>query len=106
MQSLCEQAGNDAGQCGDQAVTSARLRGREAIVHDDDIAGCRPLEHTIHKFHWWRVLHIPDRVAIADQANSALAQAARNQWILVRSEESRVGKECVSTCRSRLSPYN
>src|SRR3546814_19140050 len=24
---------------------------------------------------------------------------------LVRSEESRVGKECVSTCRSRWSPY-
>src|SRR3546814_11569343 len=25
---------------------------------------------------------------------------------LARSEESRVGKECVSTCRSRWSPYN
>src|SRR3546814_3165048 len=24
---------------------------------------------------------------------------------LLRSEERRVGKECVSTCRSRLSPY-
>src|SRR3546814_3070526 len=24
---------------------------------------------------------------------------------LIRSEERRVGKECVSTCRSRLSPY-
>src|SRR3546814_12481755 len=24
----------------------------------------------------------------------------------VRSEERRVGKECVSTCRSRWSPYN
>src|SRR3546814_16656399 len=29
------------------------------------------------------------------------AQLARN----VRSEERRVGKECVSTCRSRWSPY-
>src|SRR3546814_15612478 len=26
--------------------------------------------------------------------------------ILNRSEERRVGKECVSTCRSRWSPYN
>src|SRR3546814_15156408 len=26
--------------------------------------------------------------------------------ILVRSEERRVGKECVSTCRSRWSPYH
>src|SRR3546814_15798300 len=25
---------------------------------------------------------------------------------LTRSEERRVGKECVSTCRSRWSPYN
>src|SRR3546814_11561364 len=28
-------------------------------------------------------------------------------WIvMVRSEERRVGKECVSTCRSRWSPYH
>src|SRR3546814_3285549 len=28
-------------------------------------------------------------------------------WILLpRSEERRVGKECVSTCRSRWSPYH
>src|SRR3546814_17388432 len=26
--------------------------------------------------------------------------------VAVRSEESRVGKECVSTCRSRWSPYH
>src|SRR3546814_14092243 len=26
--------------------------------------------------------------------------------IVYRSEERRVGKECVSTCRSRWSPYN
>src|SRR3546814_1317282 len=28
------------------------------------------------------------------------------QTILARSEERRVGKECVSTCRSRWSPYH
>src|SRR3546814_13738314 len=28
------------------------------------------------------------------------------QGQLVRSEERRVGKECVSTCRSRWSPYH
>src|SRR3546814_14960023 len=27
-------------------------------------------------------------------------------WQLFRSEERRVGKECVSTCRSRWSPYH
>src|SRR3546814_13720894 len=38
-----------------------------------------------------------------------LASVARREYGLVatlRSEERRVGKECVSTCRSRWSPYN
>src|SRR3546814_2017889 len=30
----------------------------------------------------------------------------RHAVILKRSEERRVGKECVSTCRSRWSPYH
>src|SRR3546814_4768833 len=29
-----------------------------------------------------------------------------SRWIGLRSEERRVGKECVSTCRSRWSPYH
>src|SRR3546814_1656039 len=29
-----------------------------------------------------------------------------NKWGYFRSEERRVGKECVSTCRSRCSPYH
>src|SRR3546814_12605814 len=33
-----------------------------------------------------------------------LVQSKRGEWH-VRSEERRVGKECVSTCRSRWSPY-
>src|SRR3546814_11407413 len=40
--------------------------------------------------------HSPDRIGIdilADQID-------------IRSEERRVGKECVSTCRSRWSPYH
>src|SRR3546814_13930022 len=28
------------------------------------------------------------------------------RYLLIRSEERRVGKECVSTCRSRWSPYH
>src|SRR3546814_17825990 len=38
-----------------------------------------------------------------DKARSALALIGRVQ---PRSEERRVGKECVSTCRSRWSPYH
>src|SRR3546814_16855706 len=39
-------------------------------------------------------------VSSAEKAGIARAQAAD------RSEERRVGKECVSTCRSRWSPYH
>src|SRR3546814_10253204 len=38
---------------------------------------------------------------IRDRAVAALARLGR-----LRSEERRVGKECVSTCRSRWSPYH
>src|SRR3546814_15080165 len=34
------------------------------------------------------------------------ARAGRTRIIENRSEERRVGKECVSTCRSRWSPYH
>src|SRR3546814_2893769 len=38
---------------------------------------------------------------------SALAESHDGQLTLLdRSEERRVGKECVSTCRSRWSPYH
>src|SRR3546814_8646244 len=38
---------------------------------------------------------------------AALAASVRAHWQAHgRSEERRVGKECVSTCRSRWSPYH
>src|SRR3546814_1159625 len=36
----------------------------------------------------------------------ALLPPGRLPAVLLRSEERRVGKECVSTCRSRWSPYH
>src|SRR3546814_4737888 len=39
-----------------------------------------------------------------------VADTHRDHWLnaeeAIRSEERRVGKECVSTCRSRWSPYH
>src|SRR3546814_7633012 len=32
-------------------------------------------------------------------------RASKHSFHFLRSEERRVGKECVSTCRSRWSPY-
>src|SRR3546814_15100983 len=42
---------------------------------------------------------------IAIQTN-AMATANKPMDVLIRSEERRVGKECVSACRSRWSPYH
>src|SRR3546814_21029084 len=53
-------------------------------------------------------LHIPtDEVPLAGHDPIA-ALEARDQIerLQARSEERRVGKECVSTCRSRWSPYH
>src|SRR3546814_14959090 len=45
--------------------------------------------------------HAPMRFAFLE---AELARDAREP--VARSEERRVGKECVSTCRSRWSPYH
>src|SRR3546814_20155647 len=41
-----------------------------------------------------------------DVIEHALRYARLDKNVAQRSEESRVGKECVSTCRSRWSPYH
>src|SRR3546814_18785035 len=60
-----------------------------------------------------RVEHVSDHVA--DLLKFRYAEAARRACgrthadaacLRGRSEERRVGKECVSTCRSRWSPYH
>src|SRR3546814_7542863 len=48
--------------------------------------------------------HNPRRV-INLAAQAGVRYAAENPHVY-RSEERRVGKECVSTCRSRWSPYH
>src|SRR3546814_1706396 len=47
------------------------------------------------------------RMTMAESRHIAYGDAAvRVKLGLDRSEERRVGKECVSTCRSRWSPYH
>src|SRR3546814_6614982 len=45
----------------------------------------------------------PNTMAGSAAAGSGLGPGSLGY---IRSEERRVGKECVSTCRSRWSPYN
>src|SRR3546814_10233131 len=60
---------------------------------------------------------IPFRIYRADMASSStpaviffhgggFVMGDLDSHDIVRSEERRVGKECVSTCRSRWSPYH
>src|SRR3546814_1799267 len=54
-----------------------------------------------------RLVH--DLVAAAGGTLSAehgIGVLKREEFVRLRSEERRVGKECVSTCRSRWSPYH
>src|SRR3546814_10374530 len=46
------------------------------------------------------------RLTIANMEGQALDLAVTGSGTIIRSEERRVGKECVSTCRSRWSPYH
>src|SRR3546814_16186583 len=64
----------------------------------DFVAGCKAIGMA------------PLRIAFSQVLPNALASVVSLVGVLVaaaiRSEERRVGKECVSTCRSRWSPYH
>src|SRR3546814_9665041 len=45
-------------------------------------------------------------VRLAREQLVAIGQLQQGHRLTTRSEERRVGKECVSTCRSRWSPYH
>src|SRR3546814_11674291 len=48
---------------------------------------------------------IPDKLLDEAHAIVVVPDSIKAGLVIGRSEESRVGKECVSTCKSRGSPY-
>src|SRR3546814_12743688 len=62
------------------------------------------LMHAAHEVPTW-VKFGPFTVMLTGLAIAWLAYLKFTDWPR-RSEERRVGKECVSTCRSRWSPYH
>src|SRR3546814_15757057 len=58
---------------------------------------------------WFRILDPDGNLLDAAGDNTPSFRDANGKEIVctgTRSEERRVGKECVSTCRSRWSPYH
>src|SRR3546814_15953212 len=52
-------------------------------------------------------IHYHDNVVDINGKTMTMAELAQHAVMMLgRSEERRVGKECVSTCRSRWSPYH
>src|SRR3546814_8465974 len=68
--------------------------------------------HRPCSLRFWGILVVTQERVQPDQLAAALVQALHFGLQPVpgvavqRSEERRVGKECVSTCRSRWSPYH
>src|SRR3546814_18919573 len=71
-----------------------------STVSAQELAGWRDRVDQSRKTSW--TLHTAGYELISQQAGSAMVLKSRRSW---RSEERRVGKECVRTCRSRWSSY-
>src|SRR3546814_4674202 len=54
----------------------------------------------------WVSIGAPSRLAVTRPCPMPSATEDPSAFNSPRSEERRVGKECVSTCRSRWSPYH
>src|SRR3546814_18068539 len=80
-------------------MSSRRLQ--QARRHADKTGFTRPVgprdQRRLSRLQ--REVHALEQNPVGAQASDIMKRKAR-------SEERRVGKECVSTCRSRWSPYN
>src|SRR3546814_16447677 len=80
---------------------TARTRRDKNPVHESTAAfgGARRLQPQYHA-------GLEREVSALRRGRRQLADAVTQYAQHFRSEERRVGKECVSTCRSRWSPYH
>src|SRR3546814_18065991 len=93
-------------------VCSSDLAGHERFVRqlaDADMTRRIERNHRLHFGHW--IIFAQQRgPKLGGGKGLAVAQhflnVVQRDTAKPRSEERRVGKECVSTCRSRWSPYH
>src|SRR3546814_8706370 len=86
-------------------VCSSDLRARRQARRDEGFGAQGRVEGNVRVDE-----RAPARGIRRNRAQGSAAQeerlSGRRPAIQLRSEERRVGKECVSTCRSRWSPYH
>src|SRR3546814_14473386 len=87
------------------------LQPAEAAVHHDVAVGAHRLRLALGRIGRHQVGALDDRQRIAGDLRAAVPEVAQEEHTLVtlggqRSEERRVGKECVSTCRAWWSRYH
>src|SRR3546814_13388420 len=76
------------------------------------LAGLLPATAGSVEFQGTPITHLPSHkiakmgIAYVPQGRGIFPKLTVRENLLLRSEERRVGKECVSTCRSRWSPYH
>src|SRR3546814_15565175 len=103
-------------------VCSSDLAREETAVRNDEIfqsvilaqGKCArdEIERTVEFRHVTQLAAIlfvslgPRRVEHGFRRSIDVIEGEVSVFTVVRSEERRVGKECVSTCRSRCSPYH
>src|SRR3546814_9514064 len=70
------------------------------------LSGAHGLEYLFDGKNMWFGRWNPDLTGWHVHVNRKLRRMRTDTGKIVRSEERRVGKECVRTCRSRWSPYH
>src|SRR3546814_17271387 len=100
------------------AIVQAKVRAEVAVEMPAPDNGEAAVERAVAAFPDWSGRPVETRAGCLDRL-ADLYEAHRTELMAVavqeaqktipdalRSDERRVGKECVSTCRSRWSPYH
>src|SRR3546814_12723888 len=90
--------------CASPALAAMQAKTVEWKVGDDTFSGVLVYDDASAELRPGLVM-VPDWLGVRDDAVTQARHIAGDDYV-VRSEERRVGKECVSTCRSRWSPYH
>src|SRR3546814_13229598 len=80
------------------------------VMARDGVSKEKVLQRMAHQFPEEEKVRLADMIIRNDNQELVIPQVLAIHRLLqhtsTRSEERRVGKECVSTCRSRWSPYH